>query len=123
MRRQPCYKLNHRFEYKKIPSLAQSTGRTGWYYRVIEEGDVQAGHEMILIERINPWWSVSRVQHFAYKEINNTEACAEISELLGLSEFFIDLFKKRLTDGVEDMSGRLNGDEAVFWRPYKLVEN
>ncbi len=122
MPRQPCYKLNHRFEYKKMSSLAQSTGRTGWYYRVIQEGYVQEGDEMVLMERINPAWPVSRVQHFTYKDTNNMQACAEISELPGLSELFIGIFRKRLINGVEDMNGRLNGRTALLWRPYKLVE-
>ncbi|KAI1120213.1 pyruvate kinase-like protein [Nemania abortiva] len=54
MTRQPCFKLNHRFEHKKMSSMVQSTGRTGWYYRVLEEGFVEEGSEMELIERINP---------------------------------------------------------------------
>lgn len=124
MPRQPCYKLNHRFEYKPMSSLTQSAGYTGWYYRVLEEGCIQEGDEMVLVERINPTWSIARVQHFTYKEPNNLRACAEIVQLPGLSQLFFDLFQKRLnTDGgVEDMSGRLNGDTAVLWRPYRLVQ-
>ena len=122
MPRQPCYKLNHRFEYKKMSSLTQSTGRTGWYYRVIQEGYIQEGDEMVLVERINPTWSLARIQHFTYNEVSNMQICAEIVALPGLSQLFFDIFQKRLTDGVEDMSGRLNGDTAVLWRPYKLVQ-
>ncbi|KAI1505100.1 pyruvate kinase-like protein [Biscogniauxia marginata] len=122
MTRQPCYKLNHRFEYKKMSSLAQKTGRTGWYYRVLQEGYVQAGDEMELIERINPRWPLSRLQHVLYKDMNNMEAVAEARELPGLSAEFIELFQKRLVAGREDMTGRLQGDVAVPWNSYKLVE-
>ncbi|KAI1370811.1 PK beta-barrel-protein domain-containing protein-like protein [Hypoxylon crocopeplum] len=122
MIRQPCYKLNHRFEYKRMSSLIQSNGHTGWYYRVLQGGDVQEGDQMELIERINPRWSLSRVQHILYRDTNNMDAVAELSELEGLSQEFIDLFRDRLEKGTEDMDGRLLGDFAVPWRSYKLVE-
>ncbi|KAI1075164.1 PK beta-barrel-protein domain-containing protein-like protein [Whalleya microplaca] len=122
MNRQPCYKLNHRFEYKKMSSLVQSTGRTGWYYRVLEEGEIRVGDGIELIERINPHWSISRLQHFLYKDMNNMKAASEICELPGLSKEFIELFRKRLSDGAENMNERLQGNFAVPWLSYKLIE-
>ncbi|KAH9905923.1 PK beta-barrel-protein domain-containing protein-like protein [Xylariomycetidae sp. FL2044] len=121
MTRQPCYKLNHRFEYKKMSSFSQRTGRTGWYYRVLEEGEIEQGDEMELIERINPRWSLSRIQHYLYKDKNNMEAIAEIVALPGLSAEFTTLFEKRLAEGAEDMNGRLQG-VAMPWATYRLTE-
>ncbi|WP_259997267.1 MOSC domain-containing protein [Leisingera sp. M523] len=37
-----------------MPYLFQKTGRTGWYYRVLEEGDAAAGDRITLVERRNP---------------------------------------------------------------------
>ncbi|OTB03174.1 hypothetical protein M426DRAFT_321969 [Hypoxylon sp. CI-4A] len=122
MLRQPCYKLNHRFENKKMSSLIQKTGFTGWYYRVLQGGDVQVGDEITLIERINPRWSLARVHHILYVDSNNMEAIAELSQLEGFSKEFLKLFQNRLTKGTEKMDGRLLGDFAVPWQPYKLVE-
>ena len=39
--RQPCWKLNARFGLKKMAFDVQMTGRTGWYFRVLEPGIVQ----------------------------------------------------------------------------------
>ncbi|CAJ2509573.1 Uu.00g145990.m01.CDS01 [Anthostomella pinea] len=122
MPRQPCYKLNHRFEYKKMSSLAQSTGNTGWLYCTIQDGLVQEGDDMELIERLNPTWSVRRVQHYLYKDGSNMEAIAEIIALPGLGQELVELLEQRLLAGAEDMSGRLQGDITVPWRSYKLVE-
>ncbi|KAI2466932.1 PK beta-barrel-protein domain-containing protein-like protein [Annulohypoxylon bovei var. microspora] len=122
MLRQPCYKLNHRFEYKKMSSLIQTTGYTGWYYRVIQGGEVQEGDEIELIERINPYWSLSRVHHILYTDVSNLEAITELSQLEGLSHEFLTLFQDRLAKGTENMNGRLLGDFAVPWQSYKLVE-
>ncbi|KAI1455117.1 PK beta-barrel-protein domain-containing protein-like protein [Annulohypoxylon moriforme] len=122
MLRQPCYKLNHRFEYQKMSSLIQSTGYTGWYYRVIQGGEVQEGDEIELIERINPYWSLSRIHHILYTDTGNIEAITELSQLEGLSKEFLTLFRNRLAKGTENMNGRLLGDFAVLWQSYKLVE-
>ncbi|KAK5625824.1 hypothetical protein RRF57_001540 [Xylaria bambusicola] len=122
MTRQPCFKLNHRFEHKKMSSLVQTTGRTGWLYRVLQEGWVEEGDEMELIERINPTWPLSRLQHFLYNDRNNTEALIQLTSLPGLSSEFVQLFEKRLEQGAEDMNGRLQGDVAMPWRSYTLAE-
>ena len=59
--RQPCWKLGHRFDVAKVPAMVVRTRRSGWYYRVIEEGAVAAGERLDLTERRYPEWSVSRV--------------------------------------------------------------
>ncbi|GAP85124.1 putative phthalate -dioxygenase oxygenase reductase subunit [Rosellinia necatrix] len=122
MTRQPCFKLNHRFEHKKMSSLVQATGRTGWLYRVLREGWVEEGADMELIERVNPTWPLSRLQHFLYTDRNNAEALTQLINLPGLSDEFVDLFQKRLEQGAEDMNGRLQGDVTMPWRSYTLIE-
>ncbi|KAI1305119.1 pyruvate kinase-like protein [Xylaria venustula] len=122
MTRQPCFKLNHRFEHKKMSSLVQATGRTGWLYRVLHEGWVEEGAELELIERINPTWPLTRLQHFLYTDRDNAEALTQLIGLPGLSSEFVGLFQKRLEKGAEDMNGRLQGDVAMPWRSYTLVE-
>ncbi|WP_374524024.1 MOSC domain-containing protein [Sphingopyxis sp.] len=59
--RQPCWKLGHRFGVASVPATVVKTRRSGWYYRVIEEGAVAAGDELALVERPLPEWSVERV--------------------------------------------------------------
>ncbi|KAF9780361.1 hypothetical protein IL306_000619 [Fusarium sp. DS 682] len=120
--RQPCYKLNHRFQHKKISAMTQSSGRTGWYYRVLETGFIEQGDEMELVERINPTWPLSRVQKYLYHEKDNIEVFRELVVLPALSEEMVGIFQGRLDHGTEDMSGRLEGDRIpVVWRTYKLV--
>lgn len=61
--RQPCWKLGHRFGVATVPATVVATRRSGWYYRVIEEGAVAAGDALALVERPLPEWSVDRVFH------------------------------------------------------------
>lgn len=37
------------------------TRKCGWYYRVIQEGAVAAGDDLVLLERPLPEWNVRRV--------------------------------------------------------------
>lgn len=59
--RQPCWKLGHRFGVASVPATVVSSRRSGWYYRVIEEGSVAPGDALALVERPLPDWSVERV--------------------------------------------------------------
>lgn len=59
--RQPCWKLGHRFGVATVPATVVTTRRSGWYYRVIEEGAVAGGDTLELVERPLPEWSVERV--------------------------------------------------------------
>ncbi|SFG11815.1 MOSC domain-containing protein YiiM [Novosphingobium sp. CF614] len=58
--RQPCWKLDHRFDGVPINALTVKNRRPGWYYRVLEEGEVAAGDTMELVARPYPEWTVLR---------------------------------------------------------------
>ncbi len=58
--RQPCWKVDHRFGTKGMVATIVKTGRSGWYFRVLENGDVQAGDSMERIAQIQTDWSVER---------------------------------------------------------------
>jgi MOSC domain-containing protein YiiM len=60
--RQPCFKLNSRFGLKGFAAQTWKKSRTGWYYRVIEEGWMEVGDEITLVERKYSDWTIERVQ-------------------------------------------------------------
>ena len=49
--RTPCYKLAARFGRRDMPVLVQDTGFTGYLLRVVQEGSIGAGDEMMLVGR------------------------------------------------------------------------
>jgi MOSC domain-containing protein YiiM len=59
--RQPCWKLDHRFGGAKVNAACVTSRRAGWYYRVIEEGEVGEGDALELLDRPFADWSVRRV--------------------------------------------------------------
>jgi MOSC domain-containing protein YiiM len=52
--RQPCFKLALRFADKHLPKAMIRNGRSGWYYRVLETGNLNPGDPVELVERPNP---------------------------------------------------------------------
>jgi len=59
--RQPCWKQGDRLAWAALPDLMVREGRYGWYYRVLEPGQAQAGDDLILIDRPFPDWTARRV--------------------------------------------------------------
>lgn len=59
--RQPCWRLDHRFGRRDVLSGIIGTRRSGWYYRVLEAGEVAAGDTLDLVERPWPQWTIARV--------------------------------------------------------------
>jgi MOSC domain-containing protein YiiM len=49
--RMPCYKLGIKFGRDDIVRLFLASGRTGFYFRVLREGQVGAGEEIVRIAR------------------------------------------------------------------------
>jgi MOSC domain-containing protein YiiM len=59
--RQPCWKQAHFLGVPDLVARMVITGRTGWYYRVIEEGAVAAGDLLTLVDRPFAQWPVARL--------------------------------------------------------------
>jgi MOSC domain-containing protein YiiM len=59
--RQPCWKIDHRFGVRGMTARIASTGRSGWYFRVLEPGEVQAGDRLELVAVGERDWSVANV--------------------------------------------------------------
>lgn len=54
--RQPRRKLNARFGFPQMSARARQSGRTGWRYRVLDEGWGEHDGELALRERPHPQW-------------------------------------------------------------------
>lgn len=61
--RQPCWKIDHRFGRKDMTAAIVGNHKCGVYFRVIEEGEAEAGTDMALVERSHPEWTVARLFH------------------------------------------------------------
>ncbi|WP_276122038.1 MOSC domain-containing protein [Pararhizobium qamdonense] len=108
--RQPCWKLNEPFGDPSIAKRVQSTGRTGWYYRVLQSGIVAPDDSIDRIERRSPDWTIARIWRAFYVDVLNRDELAQLSELSRLAESWRTHAVKRLqTNTVEDWTQRLTG--------------
>lgn len=110
--RQPCWKLNFRFDVPDMALRVQKSGRSGWYYRVLEEGHVECGDCLTLVERQSPEWTLHRLWHLLYVDVLNYAELSEMAALEHLPEGWRRYAVKRLENRkVEDWSKRLTGQE------------
>lgn len=88
----------------------QLTGRTGWYYRVLEPGTVAPGDRLELIDRPAPDWSLRRLWHALYVDRMNLAELEGMAALDVLAEGWRNHAVRRLESRrVEDWSKRLDG--------------
>ena len=59
--RQPCFKLALRFQDKMMPKAMVRSGRSGWYYRVLEPGEIAPGDAVHLDTRPNADFPFTRL--------------------------------------------------------------
>lgn len=115
--RQPCWKLNHRFGIADMALRVQTSGRTGWYYRVLEEGIVAPGAMLVLVDRPRPDWPLRRLWRILYRDTLDRDELAAMAALPGLPENWRRLAERRLaTRAVEDWRPRLEGEAAPSGR-------
>jgi MOSC domain-containing protein YiiM len=92
--RQPCWKIEHRFGHKGMVASIIKTGRCGWYFRVIETGEVTAGDALERIAIGAEDWSVARV----FKALVAGKATpAELAELAVLAQLSPKLRERAAT--------------------------
>lgn len=82
--RSPCWKLARRWKTKNLVQRVQETGKTGWYFRVIQPEFACAGTAMQLVERPFPEWTVTRANQVMYQHKSDrarTEALYSVPTL------------------------------------------
>lgn len=107
--RMPCWKLNDRFDVAQMALRVQQSGRTGWYYRVLEEGVVQAGERLELVERPHGEWSVARLSAVLFDKHLEPELLRECLALPLVPSWRKTLQRRLEHRQVEDWAPRLHG--------------
>jgi MOSC domain-containing protein YiiM len=84
--RQPCWKIARRWQMKTLTALVDQTGRTGWYLRVLREGQLEPGLPVKLTERPHPDWTVIRATRTIQNRRREMPAANELAQLPELSD-------------------------------------
>jgi len=93
--RQPCWKLSRRWRTSDLARQVMANGKSGWYLRVLEGGELEAGKSATLESRPLPQWTVARASDTLYHRKDDLEASAELAQLPQLSLAWREIFLQR----------------------------
>ncbi|MEO8457427.1 MAG: MOSC domain-containing protein [Chloroflexota bacterium] len=82
--RSPCWKIARRWQIKDLTARVDDTGRTGWYLRVLREGQLEPGQRITLTDRPHPEWTVTRATDTMLSrraDMTAANALAQLAEL------------------------------------------
>jgi MOSC domain-containing protein YiiM len=94
--RMPCFKLGIRFNRSDMVKRFLQSGRTGFYFAVLKEGEVAAGDLIELLDRDEHNISVSDVVDLYRGDAANQDSLRRVSELPSLPNSWREYFRKRL---------------------------
>ena len=110
--REPCWKLARKWKLKDLSARVEKTGRTGWYFRVLQEGYLEAPFELVLSERPYPQWTLTKANEIMHHRKENWEAAASLSVCPALSAIWKEALARRsATQTVESNVPRLGGND------------
>lgn len=106
--RQPCWKLARRWRVKDLAAQVERSGHTGWYFRVLNAGPVQAG---MVLSRLKPGaaqWSIVAANAVMHTRKDDSAAALALASCPGLSSSWQRSLTRRATGEISDMNRRLN---------------
>jgi MOSC domain-containing protein YiiM len=94
--RMPCYKLGVKFGRDDIVKLFLKSGRPGFYFSVLKEGEVEAGAAIELVARDHNNITVGDIARLYVSEKENTELMGRAVAVEALPASWRNYFSKRL---------------------------
>jgi MOSC domain-containing protein YiiM len=83
--RQPCWKPARRWRRNELVAMMIANRCTGWYFRVLEEGMVEPGAAVNLLNRVNPDWPIDRANWIRHHEKTDLDLTLQLAAVPGLS--------------------------------------
>jgi MOSC domain-containing protein YiiM len=92
--RQPCWKLGRRWRLKDLPQKVIANFKSGWYFRVLQEGTIEAGQTVERLTRPHPDWAIVRCSQVWYQPRGNADARKALGQLPVLAAAWRDHLAK-----------------------------
>lgn len=93
--RSPCVRLDHRYGVQGLARELSASGRVGWLYRTLEEGQVCPGDAIQLLDRPHPGISVAYVWQSVIAPALADETLLKLAELPRLATHYRNIFRQR----------------------------
>ncbi len=94
--RLPCYKLGIRFGRPDMVKRFLASRRTGFYFRVLQEGEVGAGDTLELVSRDENNITVTDITQLYTREKNDLDLLQRATQLESLPESWRDYFQEQI---------------------------
>ncbi len=94
--RQPCFKLAAKFDSDDMIDRMMENGRSGIYFSVVEEGDVQTGDEITRVGGRESSVTVAEVNRLISSDRLNVELLRRAAAVTELPEAYLRRFRSRL---------------------------
>ncbi|UPJ61397.1 MOSC and FAD-binding oxidoreductase domain-containing protein [Bradyrhizobium sp. 192] len=118
-----CYRLGIRMDEPDMPALLVKHGRPGFYFRVIEEGDVEAGDEIVQVESGPEGMSVAEIDALLYLPPHPRERLARALKIPALSRGWNHSFAALLAQKDSAAAGNAGlgptAGPAPAWRGFR----
>lgn len=95
--RVPCFKLGIRMGLPEFPKMFLASGRTGFYLRVLEEGEIGGGDVFEQVTAEPESMTVRQVCHLLYFDRNNLDGARKALRIKGLSPGWRGSFEEQLS--------------------------
>ncbi|HEY9605044.1 MAG TPA: MOSC domain-containing protein [Allocoleopsis sp.] len=94
--RLPCYKLGIRFGRSDMVKRFLASRRTGFYFRVLQEGEVGTGDTLELVSRDENNITVADITQLYVRDQNNPELLQRATQLEALPASWRDYFQEQI---------------------------
>ena len=120
-----CYRVGIRMNEQRMAALLTSSGRPGFYFRVLKEGEVGAGDEIVKVGEDEARMSVTEVNALLYSPQHPRDRLERASQIAALSpgwrSSFIALLRSR-SDGNAGLAPASAAHPAApGFRPLKVT--
>lgn len=105
--RRPCTTLAHRWNMKELPRLVQSTGRSGFYVRILQPGTIRMGDTVTLIKREPRSVALPEVNRVMNIDRTDAQGIRALIDAPGMPPRWVEQLQRRLSGYVTDESARL----------------
>ncbi|MGM8212090.1 MOSC domain-containing protein [Virgibacillus sp. W0430] len=107
--RQPCWKPARRFRVKDFALRIQNSGKTGWYFRVLEEGHVISRIDIELLDRPYPQWTIAACNEVMHIYKDDLRLAQQLAACELLAENWKRTLNKRLRGQSSSIEKRVFG--------------
>ncbi len=98
--RVPCYKLGIRFNTPQFPKLFMASSHTGYYFRVLQEGVVEAGDKIHRLQEDPIQLSVRDIFQLMYYQVDDLKTAERALQIEALAPGWRDAFAARLGEKI-----------------------